>query len=94
MAEFTINIDDPLHLAAITWAREQYNASLLPQIEPLPPRPQPDPNNPAPSDTEKYLVEPEWNRPLPLESDAAYLQYVVQQAVADYVRQMSHAELP
>jgi len=37
MTDFIVTITDPEQLAGITWAREQYNASLPPPPMPMPP---------------------------------------------------------
>jgi len=67
MTDFVVTITDPVQLAAITWAREQYNASLPPA--PPPPEEGGEPGEP----------------PIPpIETDAEYVQWVMEQAVVSY----------
>jgi hypothetical protein len=79
MTDFIVTITDPIQLEGITWAREQYNATL-------PPPPPPS----EPSDTVTggmtETVTP------PVESDEAYVQRVMEQAAISYADQKLRSE--
>jgi len=89
MTDFIVTITDPAELAGITWAREQYNASLPPP--PVPPdtvmggqampAPKPAPDLEATPQTQATL-----------DTDDAYVQWVMQNAAASYAVQKEQAE--
>jgi hypothetical protein len=87
LTDFVVTITDQAALDGITWAREQYNASL----------PQP----PAPPDTvmggrttmpEGMAPMPMAEVPPPLATDQEYVQWVMEQAAISYADQKLRAE--
>ena len=93
MTDFIVTITDPAQLAGITWAREQYNASLPP-----PPSP-PDTvtggmstngtngNGSAPMTSPPPGVMPMTDTPPPIATDEEYVQWVMEQAAISYADQ-------
>jgi hypothetical protein len=79
MTDFTVTITDPLELEGITWAREQYNATIPPP--------------PPPPDTVMggMSVAPPMaglqSTATPIETDAEYVQWVMSQAAMSYADQ-------
>jgi len=77
--DFTISITDPAQLAGISWAREQHNATLTP---PDPPPPEEGEEAPPPPEPPAGLCE----------TDADYVQWVMEQAAASYAQQQIDAQ--
>lgn len=82
MTTFVVTITDPAQLAGITWAREQFNAALPP-----PPPPPPE----GMSADEAALLPPVVDQQRRLETDADYVQWVMEQAAASYATQQEDA---
>lgn len=75
--KFTVEITDPAKLAGITAAREAYNAALPEQFEDV----KGEDGKPT---GERKTVEP---RPGTLETDADYVQFVMEHAAESYAKQ-------
>lgn len=76
MTDFVVTITDPDQLAGIRWARERHNAPLTPP--PLEEGEEPPPGSPPPEGL--------------CETDADYVQWVMDQAAASYAQQKRDAE--
>ena len=83
MTDFIVTITDPLQLEGITWAREQYNATIPP-----PPPEMPDPPDtvtggmamPPPMAGQQSTAQP-------IATAAEYVQWVMEQAAVSYADQ-------
>lgn len=93
MTDFTVTITDQASLDGITWAREQYNASLPP---PPPDMPPPDTitggmstngNGSAPMASPLIGIMPMSDAPSPIATDEEYVQWVMEQAAISYADQ-------
>jgi hypothetical protein len=85
MTDFVVTITDPAQLAGITWAREQFNASLPP--------PPPDTLDTMEGGMEAPMMPmPMVNAVPPIETDQEYVQHVMEQAAVSYADQQLRAQ--
>ena|SRR5580765_4949867 len=98
MTDFIVTITDQASLDGITWAREQYNASLPPPPPPMLDNTLPPPgdsvagtstngNGSAPMSSPPIGVMPMADVPQPIETDEEYVQWVMEQAAISYADQ-------
>jgi hypothetical protein len=89
LTDFVVTITDQASLDGITWAREQYNASLPPPPPPL------DtvtggmatPEGVARPERMMPAPMPMADAPAPIETDQEYVQWVMSQAAISYADQ-------
>jgi hypothetical protein len=81
MTDFIVSITDPVQLAGITWARQQYNAAIPP--------PPPDYQ---PSGIEEEMVNISPQSTVVIDTDEEYVQWVMEQAAISYADQQLKSE--
>jgi hypothetical protein len=89
MTDFIVTITDQAQLAGITWAREKYNAALPPPPPPPPPPEEPGAMEAAANGDAAPELREEPAAPVQqtLDTDDAYVQWVMEQAAASYAVQ-------
>jgi len=90
MTDFIVTITDPALLDGITWAREQHNAAVAPPNSPPEPLPDAEGVDDPEDGMETPSVEITPDQRL-LESDEAYVQWVMEQAAISYAEQKEQA---
>jgi len=81
MTDFIVTITDPDQLAGITWAREQYNATIPPPPPPM------NGDTVTGGMTAPPPMAGQQSAATPIETDEAYVQWVMEQAAISYADQ-------
>lgn len=92
MTDFIVTITDPEQLAGITWAREQYNASIPPPSPPPEQTPEAMSADIPTTEVMSDMMPTPVQQQTPLDTDEAYVQHIMDQASISYVDQKLRAE--